>query len=61
MTTYEIQTEWLPGNNQLWVSFKSESDGFVFQYSTLAEAEIELERMQIQDPNRKYRVIKKEI
>ena len=61
MTVYEIQAEWLPGNNQLWVSFKSESNEFIFQYSTLAGAEIELERMQIQDPNRKYRVIEKEI
>ena len=61
MTAYEIQTEWLPGNNQLWVSFKNESNNFVFQYSTLESAEIELERMQAQDSSRKYRIVEKEI
>jgi hypothetical protein len=36
---YEIQAEYIPGNNQLWLSFKDQADNFLYQYSTYEEAE----------------------
>jgi hypothetical protein len=31
---YEIQAEFTPGNNQIWVSFKDQEDRFIYQYDT---------------------------
>ena len=36
---YEIQAEYIPGNNQLWISLKTESNNFIYQYDTLEAAE----------------------
>lgn len=30
---YEIQAEFIPGNNQIWISFKDQSDQFIYMYS----------------------------
>jgi hypothetical protein len=29
---YEIQAEFIPGNNQIWVSFKDQADQFIYVY-----------------------------
>jgi hypothetical protein len=39
---YEIQAEYIPGNNQLWISLKTESDDFMYWYDTLEAAEMML-------------------
>jgi hypothetical protein len=30
---YEIQAEFIPGNNQIWISLKDQEDKFIYVYS----------------------------
>jgi len=36
---YEIQAEFIPGNNQIWISFKDQADQFIYQYDTQEAAD----------------------
>jgi hypothetical protein len=36
---YEIQAEFIPGNNQIWISLKDQEDKFIYQYDTQEAAE----------------------
>lgn len=55
---YEIQAEYLPGNDQLWVSFKTQDNTSVYVYETLEQAETVLSQLQQQDVDtRKYRIV----
>ena len=58
---YEIQTEFIPGNNQLWVSLKTEDNKFIYAYSTLEEAETALLALALQTPDRKFRIAETEV
>jgi hypothetical protein len=43
---YEIQAEYIPGNNQMWMSLRTENNSPVYQYETLEAAEMILPRIQ---------------
>ena len=58
---YEIQIEFIPGNNQLWVSLKTEDNKFIYAYSTLEEAEAALLALALQTPDRKFRIAETEV
>ena len=55
---YEIQAEYLPGNDQLWVSFRTQDNTLVYKYETLEQAEAVLNQLQQQDVDgRRYRIV----
>jgi hypothetical protein len=55
---YEIQAEYLPQNDQLWVSFRTQDNTLVYQYETLERAEAVLNQLQQQDVDgRRYRIV----
>ena len=58
---YEIQIEFIPGNNQLWVSLKTEDNKFIYAYSTLEEAEAVLPALAMQTPDKKFRIAETEV
>lgn len=39
---YEIQAEYIPGNNQIWMSLKTEPNDFMYQYDSLETAQMML-------------------
>jgi hypothetical protein len=54
---YEIQMEFIPGNNMIWVARLNPEDP-IYQYPTLMEAEAKGFELENADPtNRKYRVV----
>lgn len=54
---YEIQMEFIPGNNQIWVAQLNESDP-IYKYTTLMEAEAKGFELENDDPSgRRYRVV----
>lgn len=58
---YEIQAEYIPGNNQMWMSLRTENNSPVYQYETLEAAEMILPRIQGNFPEgTKLRVIEKD-
>jgi hypothetical protein len=58
---YEIQIEFIPGNNQMWVSLKTEDNKFIYAYSTREEAETALPALALQTPDRKFRIVETEV
>lgn len=53
---YEVQMQFIPGNNQIWVA-KLNPDDPVYQYDNYAEAAAKATELQDQDPTgRQYRV-----
>ena len=58
---YEIQAEFIPGNNQIWASLKTEGNDFIYQYDTLEAAEIMLPRLKGNVPEgTNLRIVEKE-
>ena len=58
---YEIQAEYIPGNNQIWMSLRTEDNSYVYQYETLEAAEMMLLRIQSSFPEgTKLRIIEKD-
>ena len=54
---YEIQMEFIPGNNMIWVARLNPEDP-IYQYPTLMEAEAKgFELENADSTNRKYRVV----
>lgn len=54
---YEIQMQFIPGNNQIWVAQLTPNDP-IYKYPTLMEAEAKGFELENSDPtNRKYRVV----
>jgi hypothetical protein len=58
---YEIQTEFIPGNNQMWISLKTEDNKFIYAYSSLEEAETMLPALEAQSPDQKFRIVETEV
>ena len=56
---YEIQMEYIPGNNQIWVSFVDESNKPLYQYDALEAAQAALPALEILSPNYNFRIIEK--
>ena len=53
---YEVQMEFLPGNDQIWVAHLTPEDP-IYQYDNEAEAQVKAEELQAADETgRKYRV-----
>lgn len=58
---YEIQAEYIPGNNQIWMSLRTEDNSCIYQYDTPESAEMMLPRIQNNFPEgTKLRIIEKE-
>ena len=58
---YEIQAEQIPGNSQLWLSFKDQEDKFIYLYNTYEEAENTIPILQNNFPTGTgFRIIEKE-
>lgn len=54
---YEVQMEFIPGNDQIWVA-RLNPDDPIYEYPTLIEAEAKAFELESADPtNRKYRVV----
>ena len=54
---YEVQMEFIPGNDQIWVARLSPDDP-IYEYPTLIEAEAKAFELESADPtDRKYRVV----
>lgn len=47
---YEIQAQYIPGNNQIWMSLRTEDNSFIYLYETLEAAEMMLPRIQSNFP-----------
>ena len=53
---YEVQMQFLPGNNQIWVA-RLNPDDPIYEYRLLTQAEAKAFELQEADPTgRKYRV-----
>jgi hypothetical protein len=53
---FEVQMQFIPGNDSIWVSRLSD-DGPVYRFNTEEEATAKAEELQVNDPTgRKYRV-----
>lgn len=53
---YEVQMQFIPGNDQIWVAHLSENDP-IYQYDNYAEAEAKAQELQAADTTgRLYRV-----
>jgi hypothetical protein len=53
---FEVQMEFIPGNDQIWVARLSQDDPF-YQYDNEQEAQAKAQELQDADPTgRKYRV-----
>ena len=54
---YQVQMQYIPGNNQIWVAQINPTDP-VYEYPTLQEAEAKAFELENADPtDRKYRVV----
>jgi len=54
---YQVQMQFIPENDQIWVARLSPDDP-IYEYSTEAEAQAKAAELQAQDPTgRQYRVV----
>lgn len=54
---YEIQMQYIPGNDQIWVARLNPEDP-VYQYTDYGEAVIKMEELKVKDPTgREYRIV----
>ena len=54
---YQIQMQFIPGNDQIWVS-RINPDDPIYEYDNFAEAQVKATELQDGDPTgRQYRVI----
>jgi hypothetical protein len=54
--TYEVQMQFIPGNDTIWVAHLNPNDP-IYQYDNEAEAQAKADELQANDPTgRKYRV-----
>lgn len=54
---YEVQMQYIPGNDQIWVARLSPNDP-VYQYDNEPEAQAKADELQANDPTgRQYRVV----
>lgn len=54
---YEVQMQYIPGNDQIWVARLNPSDP-VYQYDNEAEAQAKAAELQAQDPTgRQYKAV----
>lgn len=54
---YQIQMQFIPGNDQIWVS-RLNPDDPIYEYDNFAEAQIKATELQDNDPTgRQYRVV----
>jgi hypothetical protein len=54
--TYEVQMQFIPGNDMIWVA-RLNPDDPIYQYDNEAEAQAKADELQANDPTgRKYRV-----
>ena len=54
---YEVQMQYIPGNDQIWVARLSPNDP-VYQYDNEPEAQAKANELQANDPTgRQYRVV----
>jgi hypothetical protein len=53
---YQVQMQFIPGNNQIWVAQLNPSDP-IYEYDNEPEAQAKADELQAADPSgRKYRV-----
>ena len=53
---YQVQMQFIPGNDQIWVA-KLNPDDPIYEYDNYAEAAAKADELQAQDPTgRQYRV-----
>ena len=58
---YEIQAEYIPGNNQIWMSFKTEENKFIYLYDAEEIAISTIETIKNSFPEgTKFRIIEHE-
>ena len=54
--TYEVQMQFIPGNDQIWVARLTPEDP-IYQYDNEAEAQAKADELQANDPTgRQYRI-----
>ena len=54
--TYEVQMQFIPGNDQIWVARLTSEDP-IYQYDNEAEAQAKADELQVNDPTgRQYRI-----
>jgi len=54
--TYEVQMQFIPGNDQIWVARLTPEDP-IYQYDNEAEAQSKADELQANDPTgRQYRI-----
>jgi hypothetical protein len=54
---YQIEMQFIPGNNMIWVAHLSPNDP-IYQYDNEPEAQAKAQELQSQDPTgRQYRVV----
>ena len=54
--TYEVQMQFIPGNDQIWVARLTPEDP-IYQYDNEAEAQAQADELQANDPTgRQYRI-----
>lgn len=54
---YQVQMQFIPGNDQIWVARLNPNDP-VYEYENENEAQIKADELQTADPTgRKYRVV----
>ena len=54
--TYEVQMQFIPGNDQIWVAHLNPNDP-IYQYDNVPEAQAKADELQANDPTgRQYRV-----
>jgi len=57
MLMYQIQMQYIPGNDQIWVARLSSEDP-IYEYNNMEEAEYKAEELEEADTSgRKYRVV----
>lgn len=55
--TYEVQMQFIPGNDMIWVA-RLNPDDPIYQYDNEAEAQTKADELQANDPTgRKYKVV----
>lgn len=53
---YEVQMQYIPGNDQIWVAHLNPEDP-IYQYDNYDEAQLKADELDLADPTgRKYRV-----
>ncbi len=55
---YQVQMQYIPGNDQIWVAHLNPTDP-IYEYDNEPEAQAKADELQAADPTgRKYRVVK---